>query len=479
VLAASAGFVLACSVYTEDLLLNDDGHGGSSANGTGTATATGTTVTTSSGQTMLPDGSACGFAADCQSGFCVDGVCCNSPCTGVCEACNLSPGSCVPVASGQDPADECAGADNCNGQGVCLCSDNQQNGGETDLDCGGPNCGPCELGKNCEKAGDCDTSVCTAGVCANPSCTDMVKNGGETGIDCGGTCPNGCMVGEGCEAPSDCVGGICTGMQCQSPACGDGNPGGAGEDCDDNNTEPFDGCSPACLDPVNHLIISEIVVIRTEAEFVEIYNPTSQNLPLEQIYLADYKNYYDFSSGPSTLFDFRVRFPAGASIAPGSFATVSLETASAFQTVYGKYPDYDFDAADGNAPAMVGDFTGSSGLTNSGEVVVLFRWDGVSDLVEDIDYLLYGTPSSGVDKTGVSVGGSSYVADTPVASQGIATTPDTDGESLHRCDTAEATETKLFGNGPAGHDETSEDSSVAWKVDVPSPGAPPTLGLCP
>lgn len=45
-------------------------------------------------------GTFCSSGAQCDSGFCVDGVCCESACTDQCAACNVasSPGFCVPVA---------------------------------------------------------------------------------------------------------------------------------------------------------------------------------------------------------------------------------------------------------------------------------------------------------------------------------------------------------------------------------------------
>lgn len=43
------------------------------------------------------------------------------------------------------------------------CSDGIQNGNETGIDCGGPDCAPC-----------------------TPTCTDGIQNGSETGVDCGG-----------------------------------------------------------------------------------------------------------------------------------------------------------------------------------------------------------------------------------------------------------------------------------------------------
>ena len=54
------------------------------------------------GGACLPDeglGGACDEASDCASGFCVKGICCNTACTGQCEACDLAatPGTCSPA----------------------------------------------------------------------------------------------------------------------------------------------------------------------------------------------------------------------------------------------------------------------------------------------------------------------------------------------------------------------------------------------
>ena len=47
-----------------------------------------------------PMGQACGCHEECTSGFCVDGVCCSSACSGPCLACNVagSMGQCTPGA---------------------------------------------------------------------------------------------------------------------------------------------------------------------------------------------------------------------------------------------------------------------------------------------------------------------------------------------------------------------------------------------
>ena len=79
----------------------------------------------------LANGYACACASECQSGFCVDGVCCSGACTGTCQRCNLpgSPGLCAPIPAGlppaipgqcpQEPAAGCGLDGTCDGSGGC------------------------------------------------------------------------------------------------------------------------------------------------------------------------------------------------------------------------------------------------------------------------------------------------------------------------------------------------------------------------
>jgi hypothetical protein len=70
------------------------------------------------------NGTGCVGAADCGSNHCVDGVCCESACTGACQSCNQAglAGMCKPVPAGKtDPRAIChdTGAAGCGTNGTC------------------------------------------------------------------------------------------------------------------------------------------------------------------------------------------------------------------------------------------------------------------------------------------------------------------------------------------------------------------------
>jgi hypothetical protein len=68
-------------------------------------------------------GISCTVDTECRSGFCVDGVCCSSVCTGACLSCTVmgSVGQCIPAEIGTDPRDQCPdqGLGTCGTDGVC------------------------------------------------------------------------------------------------------------------------------------------------------------------------------------------------------------------------------------------------------------------------------------------------------------------------------------------------------------------------
>ena len=60
------------------------------------------------------------------------------------------------------------------------CTDNAQNGVETDIDCGGGTCPKCGAGQNCQAGTDCKSGTCTANKCADPfAATGTVTQNGN------------------------------------------------------------------------------------------------------------------------------------------------------------------------------------------------------------------------------------------------------------------------------------------------------------
>lgn len=248
------------------------------------------------------------------------------------------------------------------------------------------------------------------------------------------------------------------------------------------------------------LLLTEIVVTPTEGEFIEIHNPTGQIITLTDVYLTDATNagtgnyYYNIVTGASAGgaggggSDFHARFPPEATIGPGEYQTIALRGSANFSTTYGLAPTYELsedestpDAIPDMLEVLPGSIGGQAGLTDSGEVVILYFWDGTSDLVTDLDYVVWGDKAEAVDKTGVSIDGpdeddipGTYLADTAIDFQDVLGTGNplhTSITSVQRKDLAEGTETRTGGNGAAGDDETSEDLSNTWCKAAPSPNA--------
>jgi alpha-tubulin suppressor-like RCC1 family protein len=102
----------------------------SSAGGTGgsTSSAGGTGGSTSSagGASPLPVGHACNAREACGTGFCVDGVCCDSACGGVCSACAKANGAVVDGICRENAVKNAQDAGTCDDQfgdcgGQCIC----------------------------------------------------------------------------------------------------------------------------------------------------------------------------------------------------------------------------------------------------------------------------------------------------------------------------------------------------------------------
>ncbi len=260
----------------------------------------------------------------------------------------------------------------------------------------------------------------------------------------------------------------------------------------------------------DHIIVTEFVVTPTAGEFVEIYNPTDAAIDLSNYYITDatfaggetyYYKIVEGNGGGGTFNDFNARFPDGATIAPGEFQTISLPGSDAFFGEYGINPTYelyeDGTEADGvpdmrdATPGSIANQDNSDGRPSGfsgGEVAILYYWDGTSDLVKDVDYVLWGDKAEAVDKTGVTIDGpdadsdgSTYAAETAIADQYVVNADNDDdanphdsGMSAQRRLDVEDVENWLGGNGLTGHDETSENSS--WKGGIWSINEPATPG---
>ncbi|MFT3767596.1 MAG: hypothetical protein QM820_19250 [Minicystis sp.] len=101
-----------------------------------------------------------------------------------------------------------------------------------------PDNNSCDTGKclagacvACIDAADCGGKCCLIGnVCgtASPSCTDQCQDGDETDSDCGGSCAAKCDNGKGCRLRMDCASGFCDDTDHCAPCADLTDCGGAG-----------------------------------------------------------------------------------------------------------------------------------------------------------------------------------------------------------------------------------------------------------
>ncbi len=170
-------------------------------------------------------GAACTSDGECDSGHCVDEVCCNATCDKGCEACTSAKkgagndGECGPVAAGTDPRDGCATSDatSCGTDGAC------DGKGACRLHALGTACGQPACEGNAAETLACDGF----GVCAKSSskCEPFACEDGACKADCAAV--------EDCATGYTCEGGAC---KLVSPAACDGDhtvtsPSGHTTDC--------------------------------------------------------------------------------------------------------------------------------------------------------------------------------------------------------------------------------------------------------
>jgi len=255
--------------------------------------------------------------------------------------------------------------------------------------------------------------------------------------------------------------------------------------------------SSAFAAPADHLIISEVVVqtaapVTTNGSpFIEIANPTGTAILMDDIYLtngatAPATYYYNIALLDPTASDpgggsaggFHARFPAGFVLPAGGSIAIAVNGSDEYLEAYGNNPDFELfedGAAPDAVPEMLEAWQGSinAGLGGAGNVpvlsataasLILYSWDGATDLVQDLDYLVWGTDTGvRIDKSGVTIGGGTYLADTAVGTQEAAAAAGPAlASALRRVSADEGTETLTGGNGIGGHDETSENLAATF-----------------
>ena len=90
-------------------------------------------------------------------------------------------------------------------------------GGCTDLNCGGTCPDKCQTGKTCRENSDCVLNICNAIThkCGANACDNGLKDPSESDIDCGGTTCNPCDADLHCTGDTDCVSNRCSDTFCQ------------------------------------------------------------------------------------------------------------------------------------------------------------------------------------------------------------------------------------------------------------------------
>ncbi|MBQ1266425.1 MAG: lamin tail domain-containing protein [Proteobacteria bacterium] len=191
-------------------------------------------------------------------------------------------------------------SDNCDTH----CNDGQKNHEETDVDCGGPLCPACDVGKTCNNSHDCDSRQCVGNKCQEKPCTevgcsddawcnastgkcescnDNTKNGTETDVDCGGSRCGSCEKGKTCSTNDDCLSHTCSYGRCTGDPCITPSP--------------------------SSLIITEVMGApnanlafgtssTNQMEFIEFVNKTSSRIDLSDVTLSWLK---DGSTSPDTI----------------------------------------------------------------------------------------------------------------------------------------------------------------------------------
>jgi hypothetical protein len=203
----SADTTLASGVGTFAVTLKTIGTQSITATDTATSTITGTQVGITV-QAVI--GGACSLASDCASGApCVDGRCCDSACTGQCEACDVA---------GQEGA--CTAVTGTPHSGRTSCADDQSGCGGA---CNGTQATACAYPTSQCRSGSCDATsevAILAGSCDGQGHCPAQQTAACAPYVCGvTTCAGNCTSDSQCAAADSCAAGVCIPRLAQGAAC--------------------------------------------------------------------------------------------------------------------------------------------------------------------------------------------------------------------------------------------------------------------
>jgi N-acetylneuraminic acid mutarotase len=211
-------------------------------------------------QPKLALGGTCALDTQCALGHCVDGVCCDTACTGLCAACSAaknggSDGTCGFIQAGSDPDGDCPddGPASCQRDGACDGAGACQVYAKGSA-CGATACvGNVQTGYACNGSCQSNQSVdCTPFRCVGAACTSSC----QSDADCAGSawCSAGkcvaktmtgkpCSTGDACDT-GFCVDGVCCNSPCTEPCAACDATGAIGQ-CVPVYGKPH-GNRPAC-----------------------------------------------------------------------------------------------------------------------------------------------------------------------------------------------------------------------------------------
>ncbi len=225
------------------------------------------------------NGTTCSSSAECGSGSCVDGVCCNTACNGQCESCGVagSVGTCVAVSGAPVGGRPACGSDGSSCGGTCDGSTRSACVYPTSQ-CRGASCaaGVQTAAASCDGAGSCPAPVtascgsyaCGVSACATACADDL---GCASGFHCAaGACLPNANQGGTCSRDGECGTGKCVDGFCCNAACNgqceacdvpgsegvctpvSGNPHGARPVCDSDGSQCGGQCDGAVRDACSY-----------------------------------------------------------------------------------------------------------------------------------------------------------------------------------------------------------------------------------